>query len=84
MKPHLIFALPLLAMSCTFSLSTAAEAQMNQTQTISGTRLELQARGESRVVPDIATISAGVVTHARQCRAHDPRVRRVEESRACR
>jgi uncharacterized protein YggE len=33
-------------------------------QTISGTRLDLQARGESRVVPDIAVISAGVVTQS--------------------
>ena len=31
---------------------------------VSGTRLELQARGESRVVPDIAVVSAGVVTQA--------------------
>jgi uncharacterized protein len=45
---------------------TVAEAQMtpSQVQTISGTRLDLQARGESRVVPDIALISAGVVTQA--------------------
>jgi uncharacterized protein len=64
MKPHLTFALPLLAMTCAFSLSTAADAQMSQMQTIAGTRLELQARGESRVVPDIATITAGVVTQA--------------------
>jgi uncharacterized protein len=72
MKPHFTFALPvlapmlapMLAMALTTALSTAAEAQMNQTQTISGTRLELQARGESRVVPDVATISAGVVTQA--------------------
>jgi uncharacterized protein len=45
---------------------TVAEAQMTPSpvQTISGTRLDLQARGESRVVPDIALISAGVVTQA--------------------
>ena len=41
-----------------------AEAQMSQTQTITGTRLDLNARGESKVVPDIAVVSAGVVTQA--------------------
>lgn len=41
-----------------------AEAQTTQTQTITGTRLDLQARGESRAVPDIAIISAGVTTQA--------------------
>ncbi|MEY4501584.1 MAG: hypothetical protein RIS52_1474 [Pseudomonadota bacterium] len=40
-----------------------AEAQTNPVaQSIAGTRLDLQARGDVRVVPDIATISAGVVT----------------------
>lgn len=41
-----------------------ANAQMLIQQTITGTRLDIQARGESRVVPDIAMISAGVVTQA--------------------
>jgi uncharacterized protein len=43
-----------------------SEAQVtpSQVQTITGTRLDLQARGESRVVPDVALISAGVVTQA--------------------
>ncbi len=40
----------------------AAEAQVTQTQTMTGTRLDLQARGEVKMVPDIAIISAGVVT----------------------
>ncbi len=58
-----------------FTLVTpvVAKAQMNQTsmtQTpatagpMTGTRLELQATGQSRAVPDIATISTGVVTQA--------------------
>jgi uncharacterized protein len=64
MKPHSIFAAPLLVMAFVAAIPAAAEAQMNQTQTISGTRLELQARGESHVVPDVAIISAGVVTQA--------------------
>lgn len=46
------------------SAMTPVEAQVAQTQTIIGTRLDLQARGESRVVPDIATISTGVVTQS--------------------
>lgn len=33
-------------------------------QIINGTRLDIQARGESRAVPDVAVISAGVVTQA--------------------
>jgi uncharacterized protein len=40
------------------------EAQVNQTQIITGTRLDLNARGESRVIPDLATVSAGVVTQS--------------------
>ncbi len=47
------------------ALPTAAQAQVAPiTQTISGTRLDIVVRGESRVVPDIAIISAGVVTNA--------------------
>jgi uncharacterized protein len=50
------------------SIPFAAKAQMTQTSSntasISGTRLELQATGQSRAVPDIATISTGVVTQA--------------------
>jgi uncharacterized protein len=43
---------------------TMAEAQEQPQRTITGTRLDLSARGESRVVPDIAVISAGVVTQS--------------------
>lgn len=46
------------------STPTMVEAQEISPRTITGTRLDLQARGESRVVPDIAVISAGVVTQA--------------------
>ncbi len=60
MKPTLFAALAALAIASPMSVG----AEGTQTQTISGTRLELQARGESRVVPDIAIISAGVVTQA--------------------
>ncbi len=58
---------PLLMASALFlALPITVEAQMNPTQTasITGTRLEVQARGESRVVPDVATISTGVVTQS--------------------
>lgn len=60
MKP---FAALLLA-AAAIAAPMAAEAQVTATQTITGTRLDLSARGESRVVPDIAIISAGVTTQA--------------------
>lgn len=44
--------------------ATAVHAQPVPPAPISGTRLELQARGEVRVTPDIAVVSAGVVTQA--------------------
>lgn len=44
--------------------ASAAHAQPVPTGQISGTRLELQARGESRVTPDVAVVSAGVVTQS--------------------
>jgi uncharacterized protein len=58
---------PLLMASALFlAFPATVEAQMNPTPMtpISGTRLEVQARGESRVVPDIAIISTGVVTQS--------------------
>ena len=52
----------------TLATPLVAKAQMNQTSVtagqVTGTRLELQATGQSRAVPDIATISTGVVTQA--------------------
>ena len=53
-----------LAATLALAAPLSVEAQMNMTQTITGTRLDLSARGESRVVPDIAIVSAGVVTQA--------------------
>ena len=46
-----------------------ASAQSVATAPIAGTRLEISARGEVKRVPDIATISAGVVTQAADARA---------------
>lgn len=47
------------------SLPAAAQAQQSTiTQAIAGTRLDITATGEVNRVPDIATISAGVVTRA--------------------
>jgi uncharacterized protein YggE len=48
------------------ALPRAAQAQVAPTvnQTITGTRLDVSATGESTRVPDIAVISAGVVTRA--------------------
>jgi uncharacterized protein len=60
MKVFLMASLVALALA----LPMSVEAEGTQTQMISGTRLELSARGESHVVPDIAIISAGVVTQS--------------------
>jgi len=52
--------------------SIAAPATAQQTaiaQTISGTRLDISATGEATRVPDVAIISAGVVTKAATARA---------------
>ncbi|MBA3897434.1 MAG: SIMPL domain-containing protein [Sphingomonadaceae bacterium] len=49
------------------ALPAAANAEV-ATQTIAGTRLDVTARGEVRRVPDVAVISAGVVTQARDAR----------------
>jgi uncharacterized protein len=46
------------------AMPMAAEAQVAANQTITGTRLDVTAHGESRAVPDIAVVSAGVVTQA--------------------
>ncbi|CAM3155706.1 SIMPL domain-containing protein [Sphingomonas antarctica] len=45
-------------------IPAGAQAQSVATAPIAGTRLEISARGEVKRVPDIATISAGVVTQA--------------------
>ncbi len=45
-------------------VAQAASAQPVPPAPFSGTRLELQARGEVRVTPDIAVVSAGVVTQS--------------------
>ena len=61
MKHALIAALMIGAAA----LPVAAEAQQASiTQTIAGTRLDINATGEVTRVPDIAVISAGVVTKA--------------------
>jgi uncharacterized protein YggE len=62
----------LLAMAIGASaLPWAAQAQVTPTvsQSISGTRLDLSVTGESTRVPDVAIISAGVVTRARTAAA---------------
>ena len=46
------------------SLPLAAHAQVAMAPQISGTRLDVTARGDVRRVPDVAIISAGVVTQA--------------------
>lgn len=44
--------------------AVASAENANYNQTITGTRLELSARGETRVTPDVAIINAGVITDA--------------------
>jgi uncharacterized protein len=61
MKPVLFAGLACLSAFLP-SMVEAQPAMYNQT--ITGTRLDVQARGESRVVPDVAIISAGVVTQS--------------------
>jgi uncharacterized protein YggE len=53
------------------SLPAAAQAQQPPTftQAVSGTRLDISATGEATRVPDIAVISAGVVTRASTAKA---------------
>ena len=60
MKSALLASLCLAAMA----LPAAAPAQVPIVQTINGTRLDVSATGEVSRVPDIANISAGVVTRA--------------------
>jgi uncharacterized protein len=52
------------ALAASVAIPAMAEAQTQYQQVITGTRLDVQARGESRQVPDIAVVSAGVVTQA--------------------
>ena len=60
MKSALLASLCLAAMA----LPATAPAQVPLVQTINGTRLDVSATGEVSRVPDIANISAGVVTRA--------------------
>src|SRR4051794_6656398 len=62
MKPILLGALLLGAAS--LPAITHAQQAPGITQTIAGTRLDISATGEVTRVPDIAVISAGVVTRA--------------------
>lgn len=55
----------LLAAAATMGALTPALANADVAQVISGTRLDIVARGEVTRVPDIAVISAGVVTQAK-------------------
>ena len=66
MKKAVIGALMLGALS--WSAPSAAQ-QASITQTIAGTRLDISATGEVTRVPDIAVVSAGVVTRAANARA---------------
>jgi len=61
MRKILIGALMLGALSLT---APAAAQQASITQTIAGTRLDISATGEVTRVPDLAIISAGVVTRS--------------------
>ncbi len=60
MKSHLLPALALAAII----VPAAARADQPATVPIAGTRLEISAEGEVKRTPDIATLTAGVVTQA--------------------
>jgi uncharacterized protein YggE len=66
MKTHIIAAC--LAAATAWSAPAAAQ-QATITQTIAGTRLDVSASGEVNRVPDLAIISAGVVTRATTARS---------------
>ena len=61
MKHAVICALILGAVTWT---APAAAQQASITQTIAGTRLDINATGEVTRVPDVAIISAGVITRS--------------------
>jgi uncharacterized protein len=54
----------LLGYTAIFPAIAEAQSGSMYNQTITGTRLELSATGETRVTPDIAIINAGVITEA--------------------
>ena len=58
-----------LCLGAAFVPAAAAAQQASITQTIAGTRLDINAVGEVTRVPDIAVISAGVVTRAATARS---------------
>jgi uncharacterized protein YggE len=64
---HLLLAAAALA-GATALAAPAAAQQASITQSISGTRLDINATGEVNRVPDLAIISAGVVTRAATAR----------------
>ena len=61
MKPRIATSIATIA---AVAAASAAHAQSTTPAAQPGTRLELQARGEVRVTPDIAVVSAGVVTQS--------------------
>ena len=53
------------ALLCAVAIPSTTEAQQTGiNQSIAGTRLDIAATGEATRVPDVATISAGVVSHS--------------------
>ena len=59
---HILMAALMLGAAALPAAAEAQQAQINQT--ITGTRLDINAVGEVTRVPDLATISAGVVTRS--------------------
>jgi uncharacterized protein YggE len=59
----------LLAVAATMGALVPGIANAEVTQTIAGTRLDIVARGEVTRVPDLAVISAGVVTQAKDAQS---------------
>ena len=69
--------------AATLPATAAAQTLPAATQAIAGTRLELSATGETTRVPDVAIVSAGVVTRAATARAAlEQNATRMERVRA--
>ena len=80
---HRLFAILLLGSGLAAPGAALAQATPVAVQAIGGTRLEIAAAGEATRVPDVAVISAGVVTRATSARAAlEQNAARMERVRA--
>ena len=66
---HLLLAALMIGASVPAAAQVQAQQAPTFTQPVSGTRLDVSATGEAVRVPDVAIISAGVVTRAATAKA---------------